>query len=264
MNQMYKLFLISLLLGSTAKAENIGNGTNTLAVQTIMNEMDASLSVEEKLYKLWQEAEGRQIGSNYNGTYVGLAVTNRLKDERQTNWPLYGTASLIFKNLEARMAMDIILTPFLQVAANAIFKREFNEIRLNERGIHDWAERGLYLRPDLEHTDKYVVAQIPTGTLVLNSEFSIYENTYYEYREIRPGVLVGLLPTQVNNSVDGYCPWSFAISEQVEVRPEIRDRRGRITQERTIDYKLIGWGNKRKSYKLPNTCDVHLIYMKKE
>lgn len=71
MKNLFFAALLGLLATQVQATENIGNNEVDLAVQAIMNS-DDGLSVEEKIYKLWQEAEG---SIPETGCYSGLGVS---------------------------------------------------------------------------------------------------------------------------------------------------------------------------------------------
>ncbi|MES2768003.1 MAG: hypothetical protein V4596_02565 [Bdellovibrionota bacterium] len=237
MNKLFNLTLAVLLIAQGAQAENTGNGTVTLAVQEILSNKNDNLSVEERIYQRWQEAEGRRVPlQNYTGCYAGLRIIN------SENAILYSTALIYFQHFSAQKALDIMLKPQMTTAASWGTPYDFDENYMNIIQCHNHDDKGIYYpRVDLNNSF-YLPSQSNTGTMITSyagsaDRIDTTDGYHYEYREIAPGVLSGVLFTQQKDGLPGHCPWS--------------------------EKKPTEWGGKRKNYHLPNVCDITLVYVKR-
>lgn len=251
MNKLFKLALAILLASQGVHAENTGNGTVTLAVNEMLEDKNDGLSVEEKIYQRWQEAEGRRIPlKNYNGLYSGLSVMNRINYLDNYSWPLYGIACARFENHSAVKALDLLLKAEMTTATTMSYNYSFSNEYLNS----DF----MYLRYGNFNNTIFTPTHTESGTLILNR--GEINNYIYEYREIKPGVLIGILFAQTKDGIPGRCPWSGKHFTEKIIQPAIKNKKGKIIKPAVTEKTHTGWNNKRQDYKLPNVCDVTLLF----
>ncbi len=253
MNKLFKLSLAILLIASGAQAENTGNGTVTLAVQEMLSDQGDNLSVEEKIYQRWQEAEGRRIPlKNYDGKYSGLSVMNRDKDPNGQKRPFYGLLRAQFKNHAAIQALDILLKAEMTTAVFVSSGNDFSDENLLQL---------FYVYSDQANDSTYVPKQMESGTMI-NGTIDGIRDYQYEYREIKPGVLAGVLFAITKDGIPGYCPWSGQEYTGKIIQPEVKNKKGKVIKSAVVKSTHTGWSNKRQDYKLPNVCDVTFLFHK--
>ncbi len=248
------LFTAALTLVSIhASAEKIGNGQIKLAVQNIF-QSDDGLTPQEKIYKLWQEAEGSlpNFESMGTGCMQGVAINSFAgalipRKYRYSNWDSinfhiekYSDIDLGFTSVPDLLAGPILLEKGVTVAEyDNSLDIGYSEKEKSTCGRKSVAfGRVLKMKDNRSNVQKFKIGVDEASLVILERD----AESKLLLREIAPGLVAGVIPTFFNReapAVSGYCIGSKAVLSQDQM-------------------SVTGWTND-ESFKIPGVCSVVLF-----